>query len=118
MIVLVCGSRDWPDDQRIMDRLADLKREHGTFTVLHGGAFGADSAAGAAARALDLPVTVMPADWKAHGRGAGYRRNMAMLDQQPDLVVAFTTGSRGTQHTIDEAPRRGIPLEIHRSPRD
>jgi hypothetical protein len=37
-----------------------------------------------------------------------------MLDTKPDLVLAFQRdGSRGTQHTIDEARKRGIPVEVH-----
>jgi hypothetical protein len=36
-----------------------------------------------------------------------------MLDTGPDLVLAFQrNGSRGTQHTIDEARARGIPVEV------
>jgi hypothetical protein len=36
-----------------------------------------------------------------------------MLNGSPDLVIAFWDGeSRGTRHTIDEAKRRGIPVEI------
>jgi hypothetical protein len=36
-----------------------------------------------------------------------------MLDDEPDRVLAFQrNGSRGTQHTIDEARRRGIPVEV------
>lgn len=36
-----------------------------------------------------------------------------MLGLEPDLVIAFSTGSRGTQFTIDQARKRGIPVEIH-----
>jgi hypothetical protein len=37
-----------------------------------------------------------------------------MLDLAPGLVIAFhADGSRGTQDTIDEARRRGIPVEVH-----
>jgi hypothetical protein len=36
-----------------------------------------------------------------------------MLDQNPGLVIAFWDGkSRGTAHTIGEARRRGIPVEV------
>lgn len=51
--------------------------------------------------------------WESFGQRAGYLRNLAMLQLEPDLVIAFTNGSPGTQHTIDEARRRGIPVEIH-----
>jgi ABC-type Fe3+-hydroxamate transport system substrate-binding protein len=40
-------------------------------------------------------------------------RNAAMLDLQPDLVIAFSNGSPGTNSTMTEARRRGIPVEVH-----
>lgn len=114
MMVLVCGSRDWPSITPIHDRLRDLIAEHGPFEVIHGGARGADSMAALAAKWYRLPCAAFPADWERHGRRAGYLRNLAMLDQSPDLVLAFQrNGSRGTQHTIDEARARGIPVEVY-----
>jgi hypothetical protein len=60
-----------------------------------------------------LEERAFPADWRGKGRRAGILRNLAMLDDEPDRVLAFQrNGSRGTQHTIDEARRRGIPVEV------
>lgn len=81
--------------------------------ILHGGARGADELAGRAAHALDLPATVFRPDWRRYGGRAGILRNLAMLDEGPELVIAFWDGSSpGTRHTIEEARRRGIPVEI------
>lgn len=110
MKVLVCGSREWRDGTAIRDRLARLPR--GT-EILHGGCRGADRMADAVASSLGFRVREFPADWRGLGRSAGVRRNLAMLDEQPDLVLAFwRDGSTGTGHTIDEAMRRGIPIEV------
>ena len=113
MIVLVCGSRSWRDPHAIADRLAKLPR--GT-TIVHGGARGADALAGTVANSLGLEVLEIPADWKRYGRSAGYRRNVAMLDDyRPALVLAFWDGrSTGTAHTVREANERRIPVEIVR----
>jgi hypothetical protein len=109
--VLVCGSRSWNDYATIRRRLA--KFEPGV-TVIHGAARGADQKAAIAARALGIPETPFPADWRGNGRRAGIIRNLAMLNDSPDLVLAFWDGrSTGTKHTIDEAHRRGIPVEVH-----
>jgi hypothetical protein len=36
-----------------------------------------------------------------------------MLDEKPDLVIAYWNGkSNGTAHTISEARKRGIPVEV------
>lgn len=110
MRVLVCGSRDWTDATAILMALRRLSRGS---TVVHGASRGADMIAGGLAGSMGLSVQECPADWKAEPRKAGILRNLAMLDTRPDLVLAFQrNGSRGTQHTIDEARRRGIPVEV------
>jgi hypothetical protein len=108
--VLVCGSRDWEKPAMIRERLAQLPPGS---TIVHGAARGADLMAASIAIGMRFGVDVFPANWKHYGKAAGYIRNLAMLDTGPDLVLAFQrNGSRGTQHTIDEARRRGIPVEV------
>ncbi len=108
-LVLVCGSRTWTDRHAILDALlCRAPRE-----VIHGAAPGADRIAADIARLYLINARAFPADWAKHGKRAGILRNLAMLDERPDLVIAFQRGgSRGTQHTIDEARRRGIPVEV------
>lgn len=112
--VLICGSRDWTDAAVIRERIADLP--DGSI-VIEGGAQGADASARRFAESRDLfvaEVRVTEHHWHRYGKSAGHKRNHAMLDLGPDLVIAFQcNGSRGTQGTIDEARRRGIPVEVH-----
>lgn len=114
MKILVCGSRDWMDTERIERVVAGFEADT---VIIEGGAKGADREARRCAIGRGLFVASMPvldAHWKRHGRRAGHIRNHAMLDLRPDLVVAFQhNGSSGTQGTIDEARRRGIPVEVH-----
>jgi hypothetical protein len=66
-------------------------------------------------RTLGWPVEEHPADWKRDGKSAGHKRNLAMLDTHPALVIAFTTiagGTPGTRHTLTNAYRRGIRVVI------
>jgi hypothetical protein len=114
MLVLVCGSRVWTSEGIIRARLRELPR--GT-TIIHGGARGADLIAATVARSLGFQTVEYRADWKNQGRGAGFARNLRMLDAGPDLVLAFWDGrSRGTLHTVRNAERRyGIPVEVIRS---
>ena len=112
MKILVCGSREYPRLEDVWDRIAGMDWHD---VLILGGARGVDQEAEAAAVFYCLEYHVFPADWTSHGRKAGYMRNLQMLDQAPDLVVAFWDGvSRGTKHTITEAERRGIPVEINR----
>lgn len=111
MRVLVCGSRDWSRLAKIAARMNALP--DGSI-VMHGGARGADRIAANYAEGLGLGVEEYRADWQRHGRKAGIVRNLDMLDAKPDLVIAFWDGgSRGTRHTIEEAERRGIPVEVY-----
>lgn len=57
----------------------------------------------------------VPAEWGKYGKSAGFKRNIEMLDMEPEMVLAFQVGrSSGTQHTIDQAVKRGIPVQIYR----
>lgn len=110
MKVLVCGSRTYDRIVVIGARLSQLPRGS---EIIHGGARGADQLAAQAAHILGIPEKAYPADWRGKGKRAGIIRNLEMLDQKPDLVLAFWDGeSTGTKHTIDEARKRGIPVEI------
>ena len=88
--------------------------------IVHGGAIGADTLAGRIARSYGFAVEVYQAAWLGHGRSAGMKRNLQMLDTKPALVVAFHDSlpeSKGTAHCVDEARNRGIPVEhiFHKS---
>jgi hypothetical protein len=117
MKVLVCGSRDWTDRALIKDYLDGLLLKHGRdVELIHGDCRGADQIAARRMEHLGIRVTAFPADWRGKGRAGGIIRNLEMLDQRPDLVVAFQrNGSTGTQHTIDEARRRGITVEVFKA---
>lgn len=107
--VLVCGSRGWTDMATIYNRICSLPDDS---IVIHGGAEGADRIAGEAAKSRGFHVAVMHAMWIRYGKSAGHKRNAAMLALGPDLVIAFSLGTNGTQGTIDGARRRGIPVEV------
>lgn len=111
--VLVCGSRDWTDSSRIFDALKTIRFLNGPFTVIHGGAKGADRIAGFCARKLGLDVQEYPANWSTYGKKAGYLRNREMAEQNPVLVLAFQkNNSTGTQMMVDIAQERGIDVLV------
>lgn len=114
MKVLICGSRSFTNPFAVSlalhRRLAELPKDT---TIIHGDAPGADRMADQSAKALHLAVDAVPAQWEKHGTRAGIIRNLAMLDKNPALVIAYWDGkSPGTKHTITEAQTRGIPVEV------
>lgn len=106
MKVLICGGRDFSDRDFIFKSLDQLHAEHHFSLLIHGGARGADSLAGEWAIAREIEFKIFPADWEQYGRSAGMIRNSQMLNQKPDLVVAFS-GGRGTQNMIDISNKAG-----------
>src|SRR5262245_55802879 len=92
LTVLVCGSRDWPEDWLwwVDARMIEIAEEHdpAPVHVISGGARGVDKRADACAIRCGFSREVIYADWNAEPRRAGFIRNLAMLDRQPDVVLA------------------------------
>lgn len=113
MKVLVCGSRGWIDEGLVYELLGDLRDRYGDeLEVIHGGADGADTMVDRACEDLEIRAFVFRPDYRfAKDRRAPILRNLRMLDDRPNLVLAFWDGkSRGTKMTMDEARARGIKV--------
>jgi YspA, cpYpsA-related SLOG family len=111
MKVVICGSRNWIEEQPIRDIIVALSVGS---TVIHGGASGADSITEKVAKESNIETEIFNADWDVYGKFAGPKRNIEMLEQNLDHVYAFPLDeSRGTWHTIREAEKRGIPVTIY-----
>ncbi len=115
--VLVTGSREWVDHDRLWTALNQYPLP---MVVVHGACpSGADAmAAGWARRAASSygwPVTQErhPADWRTYGKAAGFRRNAEMVALGAFVCLAFYregAGNRGTAHCAGLAERAGIPV--------
>jgi hypothetical protein len=111
MKVLVCGSRRFTDAPMIEKRMAQLPL--GTH-IITGGAKGADTIAAITASMLGLSCEVIKAEWGKYGRVAGIIRNTKMIEQKPNLVLAFLKNEEpniGTLNTIQQAEKANIPVE-------
>ncbi len=106
-VVLVCGGRDYNDQEALFAALdARLSPDD---IVVQGGAEGADRLARHWCSARGVHYATVPALWKNFKRGAGFRRNTAMLLLRPDEVLAFP-GGRGTDMMCRLAEARGVPV--------
>ena len=116
MRVIVCGMRDWSDEEAVVSALKDLHARYWSITVVEGGAAGADRIAATWVKKLNnLSVRheVFPADWEKDGRSGGPIRNARMADAGADLCLAFWDGnSKGTADMIRCAVQRGIEVRI------
>ncbi len=98
MKVLVCGSRSWDDYDAVHGGLAELMKQHGRFTVMHGAARGADRLAGRAGRAVGLDVS------NTQRSGIAWGDEPAMCATSRCFRSAPTSSSRFTR-TDRVAPR-------------
>ena len=130
--VLVTGSRTWTDQAAIFAALDGVLREHQMVTVVHGACReGADLMAqewvirNSHNCAGMIQAEPHPADWKTHGKSAGFIRNAEMVAAGAHCCLAFILpcadpqchrtqphGSHGATHCADHADRAGI--EVHR----
>lgn len=109
MRVLVCGGRDYANQQQLETVLDSLDSDYYT-TLIHGAARGADTLAAMWAASRFMEVKPFPADWDKYGRSAGAIRNQRMLDEgKPDLVVAFPGGA-GTALMVKLARKAGVEV--------
>lgn len=139
IVVLVCGGRDfanlsdkkWGSEewttavkqhQFISKSLSEFAIRHSKFYVpndnwlpfdiciIAGKATGADSAAVDWASVNWCSFKEYPADWKTHGKAAGYIRNKQMLEEgKPNFVLAFP-GGKGTANMVKLAEDAGVPV--------
>lgn len=109
MRLLVTGGRDFDDAEMITAVLDTLHAQHGFIVLIHGNASGVDRLCGQWAANSGVAVQACPADWKRYGRGAGPIRNRQLLDEQPDLLVAFP-GGKGTADMVKVATKAGLTV--------
>lgn len=109
--IVITGSREFNNYEILSEEMRSAFSEGDLFIV--GDARGVDRAAIGICAGEGWSYMSFKADWKRYGRGAGHIRNDEMLDQNPDLVLAFWDGSSpGTKSMIDKALFRGINLKV------
>ena len=112
MKVLICGDRHWGNVAVIRRELKKLPCDT---VIIHGAAPGADTIGANIAYELGMRTVAFPADWKRYGKAAGPLRNIEMLNEKPDLVLAFhhdLSKSKGTAHTVRHAQTRNIKVKV------
>jgi hypothetical protein len=117
VVILVCGDRNWSQNntEPILREL--FKYMDQSVRLIHGGCEGVDVLAGLIGQKLGFTVKDYPVpqeEWTRLGNRAGPLRNKRMItEEKVDLVLAFhpdIANSRGTKDMIRQATQAGIPV--------
>lgn len=111
MKILICGSRSITNPPVIAQAVArsGMNPTH----IISGGARGVDTLASLYAMSNSIDFTEYPADWKTHGKQAGFRRNITMVDTADAVIAIWDGESRGTKHSIDYAKKLGKEVFVY-----
>jgi len=107
MNLAIVGSRTFNDYSLFCDSIESLRCKVNITSFVSGGAKGADRLAERYADEFSFPITVHLPDWDGLGKGAGYARNITIVNEC-DILIAFWDGqSKGTKHSIQLALKSG-----------
>lgn len=107
MKVIIAGSRDIKDYALVANAIT--KSGYDITEVVSGCATGVDTLGEQWARANNIPIKEMPADWMRHGNSAGPQRNRAMAEYADAAIIIWDGESRGTRNMVENMIRRKKP---------
>lgn len=117
MRIIVAGGRDFEDYNYMYESLNILLYQSimdgMDVTIIEGGAKGADTLAARYSDENAVTHECFEAHWEDAGKAAGPIRNKEMVENA-DALVAFWDGtSRGTQHIIGYALKKGLEVHVY-----
>ena len=113
--IIIAGGRDFDDYSLLQSKcLPIIERLMADYEVIimSGHAKGADILGERFAEEHGLKFEVYPADWKAHYRSAGFRRNEQMGDIANGLIAFWNGESHGTKHMIEYARSKEVDVNV------
>lgn len=116
MRILVCGPRDWTDEEYIYDVLDCLVLPR-IKLLISGVADGVDAISCEWANSHGIPVYPVVARWRKHKRAAGIIRNSQLLKGgKPDLGLAFRYAGEaitpGTADMVRQLEKAGVKVRV------
>lgn len=126
--ILVTGGRNFKNCKQVYTQLQscidrESKKNNTTqFRIIHGGcSTGADKFAAEFCKSAKIHEVVFPANWKLYKLAAGPIRNQQMIDQNPNICLAFHDDlltSKGTLDAVKRALKQKIRVILFKSNSD
>lgn len=110
MKVIIAGRRDINDYSLVIKAV-----EHSSYKiteVVSGGATGVDTLGEQWAKANNVSIKQMKADWNRNGKAAGPIRNSQMADYADAAIVIWDGQSPGSKNMIENMLRKKKPVFI------
>jgi hypothetical protein len=113
MKCIIAGSRSI-HQYVVLETAIDESGWHDEITeVVSGCAKGVDALGEEYAYKNHKRLMQFPADWDTYGKSAGIRRNNLMANYGDALIVVWDGKSKGTQHMIEAARRKGLKVFVY-----
>lgn len=110
---IIAGSRIFTDINVVWKATANCPIE--ITEVVAGGARGIDTLAIEWAKHNNIQFRIFKADWDKYGKSAGPIRNIEMAKNADALLAIWDGSSRGTEHMIQVAKKKGLKVYVYNS---
>lgn len=111
--IIIAGGRDFNNYELLKEKCdLFLSTLEGEIEIVSGTAPGADRLGVRYADERDYGIKLFPADWNAHGKSAGYKRNKEMAFYADGLIAFWDYESSGTHHMIKLAKSHGLNVRV------
>lgn len=113
MKIAVIGSRGYNNYNEFCEMLEYFIQNLGEVTFVSGAAkSGGDALIARYCKENNLPLIEFPADWNNLGKKAGFIRNKQIIDEAEGVIAFWDLKSKGTEHSILLARKKGIKIKI------
>jgi len=112
MKIAIIGSRSFTDYELFKVKCDTILSNSKSITIISGGAKGTDRLAEKYAAEQNIPILIYKANWDLHGKSAGMKRNVLMLNDCTHVIAFWDGNSPGTLHMISQARINGKGLRV------
>ena len=112
MKIAIIGSRTFTNYELFKLKCDNILSNSKSITIISGGAKGTDRLAEKYAAEKSIPILIYRANWDLHGKSAGMKRNMLMLNDCTHVIAFWDGNSPGTLHMINQTRINGKKIRI------
>jgi predicted NAD-dependent protein-ADP-ribosyltransferase YbiA (DUF1768 family) len=109
MKLAIVGSRSISDIKTIEDNISEFGEIE---MIISGGAKGVDSLAQDYAKKSGTPIKIIYPSWDKNGKGAGFKRDVLIVEECDKALIIYDGDSLGAMHDINLCVQKRKPCKI------